>query len=254
MPAPKSLALILALAVTPCVAAQAASLPTQTYPGHALSLSGLFAAVEITAQPGAGGITIAADAPQEALDRLSVTTSGDKVVVHQTHRHGVETDKDKVVMRITVPAAIPLAVDDFVGTLRAGDVGDLSVSRLESGVVAVGGVHNANLMITGSGDITTGPVAGTLSVKIDGSGSLVSGPTHAPVAITIRGSGDADIARVDGPVMASIQGSGNIRIQDGRADPLSITMEGSGDFTLHGTASQQMVKHSGTGKITITGQ
>lgn len=233
--------------------AQAATIAPQTYSAHALKLDGLFAAVTITPQAGAQGITVSVDGTDEAVGRVAISSDHATLTVHQErHRVNWERDQDQMVVTITVPTGTPLAVNDFIGSIQAGDLGDLAVSGLHSGHITTGAIGNGTLTVTGSGDITTGAVGGGLQVNIDGSGRVKTGPTHAAVGLEVNGSGDIVVARVDGPVSAAVHGSGDITIQDGKAHPLSVELAGSGDFTLHGEATSQVVHHSGSGQVTIS--
>lgn len=250
---------LLAATALVAVSLPALAFGPQDYDVRAVAVDGVVGTLEVTVVPAGGRVTVAVTGPQARVDRVTVQPDGDRVVVEQDNsdrRSWRDSDRDLwVTVKITVPEGASLAVEDFIGEGRVGNLrGNLQVDDMTSGTLTVGDVRNAQLGVSGSGDITVGAVAGDLAVEIDGSGEVKTGPAAGSVSLEINGSGDIEVASVNGAVAAEVNGSGDIALRGGRADPLSVAISGSGDLTLDGTAGSQSINQSGSGKVTITGR
>jgi len=225
----------------------------QEFSAERLRIEGVIGKLDVKVTSG-GRVSVAVTGPQEPLSRVSVTNSGDAVVVKQAPppRNSRIDEDDYITVTVSVPAGTGLAIDDFIGEGVVGDLnGPLAVEDLTSGNLKVGRVTTATVEISGSGDLVLGDVERDLSIGIDGSGNVTTGRTTGKTSLEINGSGEIEVASVEGPVSAEINGSGDIVIKGGTADPLAVSIAGSGDIQLDGVATSQTISQSGSGNVRI---
>lgn len=214
---------------------------------------------------------------------------------------------DYPVMHLTVPSGSDLNLDDAIAIASVGDlqgafmlkdgyieavVGDVAsadISVVSAGALSVGHVggpligavkgsgdfsalsaYSAELSVSGSGDMTIGPVkedvalsvkgsgdvllgdiGGALEASIGGSGDVEAGHIGAGAQFSISGSGDIEVRSVNGETKARITGSGGVDIDGGRADNLDVSIAGSGDFAFGGVSSNLNATVSGAGQISV---
>lgn len=108
----------------------------------------------------------------------------------------------------------------------------------------------ARLRQAGSGDTRMG-ASRELDVRIAGSGDVSTGPVDGPVTVSVSGSGDVRAATANGPVDIKIAGSGDVLIAGGRATDASISVAGSGDVNLNLTADTLRARVAGSGDVHI---
>ncbi|MFQ5563565.1 MAG: GIN domain-containing protein [Parvularculaceae bacterium] len=177
---------------------------------------------------------------------------------------------DYPVLKITAPAGANLKFDRAIVMAKVGDLnGDVKIHK---GYVEarIGDVVNADIGISGSGDVTLGAVsevlhlaiggsgdfegesAGQARLAIGGSGDIDLGPVAGDTDITIGGSGDVETGDIGGALAASIGGSGDIRVGAvGSGAILSIS--GSGDINLDSVNGETSASIAGGGDIGIAG-
>lgn len=173
-------------------------------------------------------------------------------------------------LMVTIPEGASLDIDVLGGRGKIGDVGELdltlrgcgsidfgdveemlSVRLTGSGEIAGGSAGNAVISLSGSGDVSTGRISGTLEADLSGSGDISIASAGGPITARLQGSGDIDIA--EGAVTnfdADLQGSGDIRF-DGSADTVKVLLKGSGDVYVARSTGSPSVVQSGSGDVRI---
>lgn len=102
----------------------------------------------------------------------------------------------------------------------------------------------------GSGDTRAG-AAGTLVARVAGSGDVSTGPIAGGATVDLAGSGDVTAASIDGPLHASLAGSGDVRVPAGRAPELVARIAGSGDVRFGGEAGAVDARIAGSGDVVV---
>lgn len=175
--------------------------------------------VEVTT---GGAPAVTASGPQNAIDRLVVEVSGNKLLIHP-ESHGFFTVggwNGPINVHVTAPS---LAAASLAGS------GGLQVDKVQ------GNSFEGN--VAGSGDLSIGQVSvQSLKLSIGGSGNILAHSGKAAAAeYDIAGSGGID-ARAVGAQNAniSVAGSGNVNGQ--ASGTANVNIMGSGDVTLTGGA------------------
>jgi hypothetical protein len=181
---------------------------------------------------GAPGVT--ASGPKNAIDRLVVEVSGDKLLIHPQN-HGFFTIggwNGPMVVHVTAPT--PVSAASTAGS------GDLHIDRVDGGsfVGSVGGsgdltidqasTQNLKLTLAGSGDIRArSGQSGNVEYSTAGSGGIDARGVRAQSA-TVNAIGSGDIAgQVSGTANVSMTGSGDVTLTGGAK--CTVSKAGSGD-------------------------
>lgn len=245
-----------------------------TLNGRSLSLENLRANVVIKVDPAAQGYQVAIDGKDELTSLITTGNEHDNVAFvrmadDDMRTHNYQSADMGVHITITVPANTDLAIDGFVGSVNAGDLGNLALDANGSGALAFGNVRSAAIDSSGSADVTLGNVNGNLAMETSGSGSVKAGSAGA-TNISISGSGNAEIASVNGALgvevdgsadvtvgsvngatAIEISGSGDVTLKSGTANPLQVDASGSGEIYFNGTAVNPQIEASGSGTVCI---
>jgi hypothetical protein len=108
--------------------------------------------------------------------------------------------------------------------------GHMEISQAGSGDTHAGSAGSAELLISGSGDISTKDIHGGLSA-------------------VSAGSGDIQAASISGPFNARIAGSGDVRAAAGEASLMKVSIAGSGDVDFGGVAASLDASVVGSGDV-----
>ena len=137
-------------------------------------------------------------------------------------------------------------------TIDAGSAGSAELMIGGSGKVSTLNIAgNAITRVNGSGDIRLGSIAGFLDASIAGSGDIQTGPVLGGATYSIAGSGDIESQNVIGETSAHIAGNGDLTIRDGRAENLRVSILGAGDFEFGGTATNINAIVEGPGSLAV---
>lgn len=157
-----------------------------------------------------------------------------------------------------VDARIKLNMDRLDGALSLdacyvyGEVGDVdsAIIGLVHGSRLVMGNVDAGLEIDMSGDTDLMVGNATIvDVDIAGPGDVILGNIDGMLDVSIAGSGLVRSTRLDGPLTARIAGSGAVAVKAGRTDRLRATIDGSGGVYFSGTATQPLLRLSGSAEV-----
>src|SRR5688572_9469388 len=185
-----------------------------------------------------GAVSVRAEGSAEAMEKLDIRVENGRLIVggKKKGKNGGwfnhSTDKDKVVVTVTVPSLAAASVEgsgdirvdkvqgeEFEGEIAgSGDleIGDVRVKRAEfsiagsGGIRAKGAVESSEVSIAGSGDVdVSGLQARTAEISIAGSGGVRAHATET-ADVEIMGSGDVTMT---GAAKCSVSkmGSGNVQ-------------------------------------------
>jgi hypothetical protein len=119
-----------------------------------------------------------------------------------------------------------------------------------SGSIKIDGAitGDANLTVSGSGEVVASLNSGSAHLVISGSGSLKLNGTSKESNITISGSGSVNgrELKVDA-VTVSIAGSGNVHIDAEKS--INAHLVGSGSLYYTGAASERDIRTVGSGRV-----
>lgn len=187
-------------------------------------------------------ISVRAEGPEEALDRLEVGVEHGSLRIRPKHRHFWDFDWSNV-----KPATLHVTLPRLSAVSVAGS-GDMNIDHVEggrfaasiagSGALDVGAlkVDEASFSVAGSGDVTAKGHARKSHVSIAGSGDLhLHELASDDASVSIVGSGDAALTVRD-DAHISILGGGDVDI-DGPAHCV-VSRFGGGDVRCQG----QLVK------------
>lgn len=113
-------------------------------------------------------------------------------------------------LTVTLPAALPVAIDDGSGTVHVSGSGALTLED-GSGTASIDDVQGDVRVRDGSGDLRISRVNGDVDVK-DGSGALFIADVQGRVDIH-DGSGSIDVQDVAAEVTLHEAGSGSVAVQ-----------------------------------------
>lgn len=158
--------------------------------------------------------------------QFEVTTSGSEVVIEAK-----TPDNTRFDLRITVPDAVRVKIDDGSGNIEVRDVAGVEITD-GSGDVYVAGV-SGDLVVTddGSGDLDLRAVGGGVEVEADGSGGIMIADVEGDVRIGADGSGEIRITAVGGDVRIGADGSGSISVTEVGGD-FRVDDDGSGSISF----------------------
>jgi hypothetical protein len=257
--------------------------PTKSYDSKGLRVNDIVGDVRVTVQDGPMKLDVAGN--KNLVAGLSVKNAGGTLMIdgggHRTysvwdwrnwfdfsHIHD-DNRQSHMTIKVTVPKGSAVRIEDLVGNAVVGDTyGPVHLESVASDST-IGKVSEANVELSGSGNVAIADVAGELRLEIAGSGRITArhaGSVRAGIAgsgdaqvgtisgglkIDIAGSGDFTAARVNGPVDVDIAGSGNVKIADGVADPLHVDILGAGDLYFGGVAVNPSISAMGSGNVHI---
>jgi DUF4097 and DUF4098 domain-containing protein YvlB len=150
-------------------------------------------------------------------------------------------------LTISVPADLPLEVDDGSGETRIRNVAALDLVDGSGGIDVADVAANVRIR-DGSGEIDLERVGGEVDID-DGSGSL-SLRDIGSLSSLVDGSGEIDIAGVRGDVRIRDDGSGGIDIRDVTGSVL-IGSDGSGSIRVTSVGGDLTVQSDGSGTISV---
>ncbi|NHK29274.1 hypothetical protein FF098_015250 [Parvularcula flava] len=157
---------------------------------------------------------------------------------------------DYPVIQITLPAGTDLVADDLAAFVTVGDLNsDLTIESTIYMEGTIGNLTNADVNISGAGDLILANVTGEMSGNIAGSGSLKF-DTVGSADISIAGSGDVSARRVEGPAEVDIRGSGDVFLGEIGANA-DFDIAGSGDIEAGNVNGGLAVKIRGSGDISV---
>ena len=157
-------------------------------------------------------------------------------------------DLPQVVIR-TPRVAHVSAGGAIYGSIGAGDGVDLGSSGCGDWTVAdQSGL--VSLRLAGSGDVRAASAA-QADVNVSGSGDVRLGAVHNGLTAAVAGSGNVVASSVSGPLHARIAGSGDVRIHDGAVTDMDVAVSGSGDIRFGGVARNLDAHVAGSGDISV---
>ena len=135
-------------------------------------------------------------------------------------------------LELTLPAGLPIGIDEFSGELEIGDTLGPVILSLTDGNVRIGRVHAATFKIIGDGKIAVERVDGPLAIEIDGSGTVSVGDGVMP-SLSIASNGTADIT------------------VGGKADSADIDANGVADIRIEHVENSPNASVNGVGNLSI---
>lgn len=254
----------------------------QSFAARALSVDGVVGVTSVAVNPAATGVTVRVEGKQQMVSQVTVRQDGNSVVIEmEGHTSGDWIDEwldwsfegeraeiKDLKIQIEVPEGAPVAFAGYIGDLEVGSTnGPLTLEGFGSVDAVIGNVTSAEVEVAGGGDIQILSVSGALSAGIAGSGDIIVGRTKSAsisvagsgdvalgtvegsLAVEIAGSGECIVDSLNGAVDVSIAGSGDVRIRDGRADPVQVSIAGSGTFLFNGEAVNPEISVVGSGNV-----
>ena len=204
------------------------------------------------------------DAPELEQTKDGFRIKGDEVKVKncssrnnkyelQIKGHSKRPLEDFPVVTVTAPSDIELDLQIIGGKATIGDVSEADLNVSGCGDIILGDVADElDASINGSGDIQAGDVGG-LEAAIRGSGDIFVGQVDGAADMSIAGSGDIATGRVGGSIEAGIAGSGDIR-SSGGTDELDVGIRGSGDVRIQDASFETAdLSVAGSGDIRVGG-
>ena len=135
-------------------------------------------------------------------------------------------------LELTLPAGLPIGVDDFAGDLDIGDTLGPVILTLTDGSVRIGRIHAATLKIIGAGEIAAERVDGPLAIEIDGSGAVSVGDGAMPsLSIASNGTADISVGGRAGSAEIDANGVAEIRIEHVENSP-TASVNGVGNVAI----------------------
>lgn len=182
------------------------------------------------------GFSVRAEGPVAELDTLRIVREGDVLRIGRKDSSSFHWgDTAHVKIYVTMPR---ITTADLSGT------GDLAIDRVEgerfrldstgSGNIAIGtlGVEAADLMLSGTGELSAKGSARQLKIDLTGSGDVNAPDLKAASAtVSVLGTGNVH-ASVDGPAQVSVTGTGDVDL--GSAARCTTTNTGTGEVRCGG--------------------
>lgn len=132
-------------------------------------------------------------------------------------------------------------------TLGNAGCGDWTVANVE---------QRLRINLAGSGDARTG-AAGEAQLRVSGSGDVATAEVRGRLDIDMAGSGDVRVKSMAGALDVHMAGSGDVVVEDGRASAMTVSMAGSGNVVFGGVADTLTARIAGSGDVRarqVTGQ
>ena len=125
---------------------------------------------------------------------------------------------------VTLPAGLPVTIDDDSGTLKVSNTGALTIDD-DSGSIEVRNIRGNVDIDDDSGEITVDGITGNVKIS-DDSGSIDVKNVNGSVEIE-DDSGSITVTRIEGSLRVRDDDSGSIDVADIRGD-FSVDRKGSG--------------------------
>lgn len=169
--------------------------------------------LEITGETGINSVDARGQAcakREAALDEIRIETDrrGDRVVVRAEIPNGKIFDGASLNLKITVPADVPLEIDDGSGSIDVRGTAGLRIDD-GSGSIELRDINGDVRLSDGSGSISVDGVRGSVEAE-DGSGSMTFVDIEGDVMIRDDGSGSISVRDVGGDFTVRDDGSGGI--------------------------------------------
>lgn len=181
--------------------------------------------------------SVRAEGPSNRIDDLEAVVEDGRLVI-QPREGGPKirlTGHDDVTFHVTMPQVTQITL--------AGS-GDVTVDRVQGASFAA--------LVEGSGQIEINDAAvGQADLRVTGSGDLVVSGTASETRITVEGSGEVDadgLSTTTGTI--TITGSGEAALDV--SDQAEVVITGSGDVDITG-AAQCLVTTQGSGDVRCEG-
>lgn len=246
-----ALALLLALAGTPALAAP------RDFTADSVRVADIVGTVQVVVDPAARAVTADVTGQPRWVETVRLQQSGSTLSIVQDagSRRGRMDKDDMVAVTLTLPPGTALELANLVGEARVGDL-DGTLRLLGSGAAEVkaGRVAQVDLDLSGAGDVTLGEVRGPLRGSLSGAGSVDVGPVRGELRLDVSGFGDVDVDAAYGPVSVQLSGVGDVHIKGGHTPLLVANASGVGSVRFDGTADDYRVDHSGIGSVRINGK
>ena len=205
--------------------------------------------VEVSAGP---DIIVRIGGTEEQLADVSVRADGDNLMIRRLQGRSAGGRQlslaEYPTIDLHVPAGTALTIDDMDGAANVGDLNAPVRVYVASLDASFGDVTSAEIDRFGSGDISFGHVAESVSATLSGSGDIRVA-SAGNVDVTKRGSGDVVLGAVTGAVSAEMRGSGDIRIAS--AHDVDIKKRGSGDIELGEVRGAFRFEGAGIGDVDV---
>jgi hypothetical protein len=230
-------------------AAPAATAPVrpidQAFQVRRVHLDDVVATVEIVTVPQAGPVRVQVNGKPDYLKEVRVHAVGDEVMIRQEvkedeawfpwnmfNKWSDDRRTDDLRIRVTMPIATPLEVEDMVGKLVAGNI---------DGPVQLGG-HALDARL---GNLQSA------KIDIEGAGEIQIASVREIFGVQIAGAGEIRVGQVTGPVAIDIAGAGEVTVDGGRATSFDVDISGSGDVTFNGEVVNPNIEINGAGNVTV---
>jgi len=179
---------------------------------------------------------------KDNLDRITLTATRDgsvlRIEAKVPETSGFMTwGRNGLDFEVSVPANLPLRIDDSSGELHVEGVGAADIHD-SSGALHVRDVSGDLRIDDSSGEITVDHVGGTLTIE-DSSGSIDIEDV-AEVNIPSDGSGSVEVRHVRNNVTIGSKGSGSVSVEDVGGD-LTVRSKGSGHVDYDGVRGRVSV-------------
>ena len=146
---------------------------------------------------------------------------------------------------VTLPAGIPVEIEDGSGWIRVSSTGPTSIHD-GSGAIEVRGVEGSLEIRDGSGGIDVDGVGGPVSIT-DGSGEILIRNIRGDITLE-DGSGAISVSHAEGSLHIRDDGSGSIGVRNVRGSVL-IDDDGSGAVDVADIGGDFTLRHKGSGSI-----
>lgn len=140
----------------------------------------------------------------------------------------------KIDLTITLPAGLPVVIDDGSGSIVVENTGNLKIED-GSGSIQVRGIRGSVEIEDGSGSIDVADVSGAVKLN-DGSGAIVV-QNCASVLVEADGSGSINIADVKQNVKVEADGSGSMTVANVGGD-FVVLAKGGGSINYEKVAGK----------------
>ncbi len=180
---------------------------------------------------------------------IKVLQEDGKLRVFTVIPHHLETfnpEHASIDLNVTLPARLPLSIQDTSGDLFIRDVSIVSIEDSSGNIDFVGGLASLSVRDS-SGEVKIRKLEGSLTIT-DSSGDMELDDIAGDVLIPADSSGEIDIRRVTGRVEIDQDGSGDISIDTTGGD-VKIGNDGSGDIELEDIAGNAIIERDGSGEI-----
>ena len=146
---------------------------------------------------------------------------------------------------VTMPAGLPVTIDDDSGTLKVSNTGALKIDD-DSGSIEIRNVRGNVDIDDDSGEIDIDSVVGNVVIS-DDSGSIDVKNVNGSVEIE-DDSGSISVSRIEGSLRIRDDDSGSISVANVRRD-VTIDEDGSGSIEVADIGGNFSVDRKGSGSI-----